>query len=82
MEAPGDGDEYIKRTAERAGEIGNSNVLNVFAQRRIMAKNDTKSVWIFLKETFFVAHLPKPLINDPKLEIVADDVFVEGNNKS
>lgn len=30
----------------------------------------------------FIAHLSKPLINDPKLEIVAYHMFVEGDNKS
>lgn len=30
----------------------------------------------------FFAHLSKLLINDPKLEIVANHVFIEGNNKS
>lgn len=36
----------------------------------------------FFKATLFVAHLSKLLINYPKLEIVADDVFIKGNNKS
>lgn len=34
------------------------------------------------QETFFVAHLSELLINDPKLEVVAYDMFIEGNNKS
>ncbi len=31
---------------------------------------------------YFTAHLSKLLINDPKLEIVAYHVFIEGDNKS
>lgn len=46
------------------------------------AENGIQKVFGSFQETFFVAHLSKLLINDPKLEIVAYDMFIEGNNKS
>lgn len=58
-------------------------VLGMFSLReQLQRKMIRKVLGFFLKQTFFVAHLSKLLINYPKLEIVADDVFIKGNNKS
>lgn len=81
--APGGGAEYVRGAAERAEEITDHNVLIFFSLRRQFQQPGRVGTPPLQKVFgFFVAHLSKLLINDPKLEIVAYDVFIEGNDKS